>query len=333
MTALKEASHPNLVPIDSVERSGRWWVVEEPAHGTDLGTVLDYLARNDLRATSDAVLHVCLCLCDALEALHAQWADPSMQGPLLHLAISPRAVRVSREGQVQLGSYDLLSRGVTDVERLRHYGAPEQLSPDGKVGGRADLFSMGVVLFEMLTNERAFATEARPELSSRLDDLAARRDATSLFAPLLRRLLVTHPKARYATVGHLRQDLLRVFPKARDGDSHREGAAALFGAALGDAPSNRPASQSDAPVDEVSEVPSFGTLEAEMAMVRPGLRAAPSLALDEQAPPKMSTTIIPGLLSREGLQPRMQASHRLRWWPLLGAGLVLAAVTVVWLAM
>ncbi|MBX2804062.1 MAG: hypothetical protein KTR31_40675 [Myxococcales bacterium] len=390
--ALMQVVHPNLVPVlDLLERDDGTWVLEGGAHTGRLQVLLDHLATKKERASVELVLHVSLSLCEALHALHGMWSDPNHHGPLLHLAVSPTAVRLSRDGHVLLGKYDLLSRGVTDLDRLRYYGAPEQLCPGEEIGPTADLFSLGVVLFELLTNERAFVSEARPDLSERLDKVQEEDGAGLLFAPILRRLLSLDVAGRYGSAALLREALLPLWHHVPETCSLLGDAAPLFGAALdaettgvsgawmvnldsdsapegldmegaldedvewllrepGEVAGSARSSLKETPVTDappswmpradVSEWSDSdsGVLVDEVVLSDP-MEAVLLDATSEDRPSGglepievPASTIIPGPMSSEGPRPRLHATARLTWWPMIGLGLLTVVVMALWLA-
>lgn len=152
--ALARVSHPSLVPmLDLIERDDGAWVVEGSPVSGHARVVIAHSRRSRRRVPPQIVLSVGIQLCEALEALHA-CTLPDDEGPLLHLAICPRAIRATADGRVRLGRYAVQRQGPpTASERL--YLSPEMLrgTPDGP---RSDLFSLGTVLFEMFVGQPLF---------------------------------------------------------------------------------------------------------------------------------------------------------------------------------
>jgi serine/threonine protein kinase len=134
------------------------------------------------------------------------------QQGLTHGHLSPQNVLLATEGQVLLSDLGLESVLETPWERVQEeltaYLAPERLQgwlPDA----RADVYALGVMLFEMLTGLRPDgpAAQALPWLHELVPDLASELE------PALSRALAADPKVRYASVGEFMADLRPVLAR------------------------------------------------------------------------------------------------------------------------
>ena len=158
--------HRNIVGvIDFGQIDGRSYMALELIHGADLRVLLDHQPRRRL-STECAVL-LGLELADALE--HAHGSRPSASVPttktlapgIVHRDISPSNVLVSRQGEVMLTDFGVAkamsgaSRHQSSVKGKVPYMSPEQLRAE-PLDGRADLFALGVVLFEALAGQRPY---------------------------------------------------------------------------------------------------------------------------------------------------------------------------------
>src|SRR5690606_14277912 len=84
------------------------YVVEEWVDAVDLEQVLAWCLRAGQNLPRDVFLTLALEICEALEALHAVPATATEGDHVLHLALRPRAVQITRSGQVRLGEPGLL---------------------------------------------------------------------------------------------------------------------------------------------------------------------------------------------------------------------------------
>jgi serine/threonine protein kinase len=123
--------------------------------------VLEYLSGNDLNElikekhnlTLQEALHVLRQLCEALEFIHTR--------DVVHLDLCPQNVRITSEGTVKLMDFGQ-ARKLSDQGDLRtkevvahpQYAAPEIL--DGKFDVTSDIYSLGIVFYEILTREVPF---------------------------------------------------------------------------------------------------------------------------------------------------------------------------------
>ncbi len=179
--------HPNVVPVYGAgESDGHVFIAMRFVDGTDLGAEL----RQGPMAL-DRVVEVAAQTADALDAAHQQG--------LVHRDVKPSNVLVDARGHCYLTDFGL-SRSVGDPARAADaalagtvgYVAPEQVRGDD-VDGRADLYALTCMLFEMLTGELPFrrttdvatlfahleedppsATALRPELPGAIDEVVAR---------------------------------------------------------------------------------------------------------------------------------------------------------------
>jgi len=164
--ALAQISHPNIVGVlDRGVWSGQRYIVMEFVEGRGLSGWLADHRRQSERPSLSAVLSVFDQLCAGLEAAHAVRTP----GPIVHRDLKPDNIllRASARGEItvkvvdfgiaQLGRRTATRSGVTMGTPL--YMAPEQaFGHSGSVGPWTDVFTLGVVLIELLTLD-AQATE------------------------------------------------------------------------------------------------------------------------------------------------------------------------------
>jgi len=157
--------HENVCRVfDFGEADGQYFLAMEYLVGVNLGRVLRALAKEHAKDdTVDAIAaHV---IAEAAEALHAAHELADEHGrPLgvVHRDVSPQNIFVTFDGGVRVVDF-----GIASAEGRRHqtatgslkgkfaYMAPEQLHRE-KADRRADVWALGVVLWELLTRERAF---------------------------------------------------------------------------------------------------------------------------------------------------------------------------------
>jgi serine/threonine-protein kinase len=154
---LAELDHPNIVQVyDFVRRDERMWMVLEHVDGWSLSELLSSFER----LPQNLALAIALEVARALSHAHEKGIS--------HRDIQPRNVLVSRRGQVKLVNFSVASteRLETAPELLdggASYTGPSYMSPEQILGEppdpRSDLFSLGVVLYEMLSGERPFKAQ------------------------------------------------------------------------------------------------------------------------------------------------------------------------------
>jgi streptogramin lyase len=193
--------HPNVVPIyDAGDVDGRLYLAMRLVDGTDLGSLL--LAEGALEP--GRALTICAQIASALDAAHARG--------LVHRDVKPSNVLLDSSEHVYLADFGLTRRlddQIGDPGDDRSIGTPAYLAPeqlDGEsVDGRADVYSLGCLLYECLTGERVFPRDSRlavawahleeepPRASRRRPGLPEGIDA------VVSRAMAKDPEERYPT--------------------------------------------------------------------------------------------------------------------------------------
>jgi len=155
--------HPNIARIldGGNTEDGRPYYVMEFVEGTPLD---DYCGR--VEADVPTRLRLVLQVCEALEYLHGQ--------AIVHRDIKPSNILVTAEGRVKLLDFGIARAatptpgGQATIIVTPGYGSPEQVV-GGDVGKTADVYSLAVVLYELLTGKLPFVdAEGRPSLAIQL---------------------------------------------------------------------------------------------------------------------------------------------------------------------
>ena len=160
-------THPNIVQVYELGQvDGEFFIAMEYVKGKDLLRILRELAQT--RAADPSIPHqICAYIaretCRALQAAHDNTDDRGQARPIIHRDISPQNIMISYDGMVKLVDFGIAKalgsmREETRTGALKGkfaYMAPEQVAGQSP-GPTADVFSTGVVLYEMLTGRRLF---------------------------------------------------------------------------------------------------------------------------------------------------------------------------------
>lgn len=166
-----QLTHGNIVPVfDMGEQDGEHFIAMEYIPGRDLREIVKRLQADDALLPIEISLHIVAEVCKGLSYAHRKVDDAGRSMGLVHRDVSPSNVLISREGEVKLIDFGIararnkLARTVSGrIQGKFCYMSPEQAS--GKsVDARSDIFSTGVVLYELLTGARPF--EADTDLGS-----------------------------------------------------------------------------------------------------------------------------------------------------------------------
>ncbi|MEO8846755.1 MAG: protein kinase [Kofleriaceae bacterium] len=165
--------HRNIVQIFDVGLGddGQYFLVMEFVDGKDIGSVQRALEAQRRKMPFDLVLHIGAEICEALEHAVMSRGPDGKPMSLVHRDVSPSNVLLSRAGEVKLTDFGIAKRAEQDathggaVRGKFAYISPEQARNE-HLDPRSDVFSVGILLWELLCGRRLF---------SQLGDLEALR--------------------------------------------------------------------------------------------------------------------------------------------------------------
>ncbi len=218
--AVAALNHPNVVTLYGVERAGDVrFLAMELVEGR---TLADLIPDDGIPAPR--FLDLAIQLADAITAAHQQ--------DIIHRDLKPANIMVTADGRVKVLDFGLAklrreeaaieaadTRTVAELTAPYHvigtaaYMSPEQ-AEGGAIDARSDIFSLGVVLYQMATGARPFKGDtAVSVISAILKDTPAPPSAICPKVPpqldrIIRRCLAKNPADRYQSAGDLRHDLI-----------------------------------------------------------------------------------------------------------------------------
>lgn len=219
--------HPNVVHVEELfEAKGRYHLVLEYIHGVSLAEFLITLASHNKK------LHpalACKWVVQIAEGLHAAHGLANAQGELLNLVhrdISPQNMLVGQDGHIKLIDFGVIkAKGriqETSAKSLKgkiRYMSPEQAT-GLDVDCRSDVYSLAIVLWEMLTGRRMFAGSTDVELLERVrhPQFVPPSALDGALPPKLDDVIQTalqkDPELRFQSASAFRRALLEAYPEA-----------------------------------------------------------------------------------------------------------------------
>jgi serine/threonine protein kinase len=216
-------NHPNIVQIFDLGRIEKsYYIAMEYVHGRDLRTIMRRARDKGLRMPLDLSLRVVSQVCAALEYAHRKKDERGQPMQIVHRDVSPQNILISFEGDVKLVDFGIAKAATkasnTDRGALRGkllYMSPEQ-AWGRPIDRRSDVFSLGIVLYEMVTETKPFVgagTEVSIlELVRQCVITAAREINPRVPEPLDRvimKALAREPDERYQDAGEMQRGLER----------------------------------------------------------------------------------------------------------------------------
>ena len=193
-------NHPNIVHvIDKGTKGGRYYFVMEYIDGTDFKSVIQDPSV-DLKTKIDIVIQVCKAL------------DFAHKNGVIHRDIKPANILIDRQGNARVADFGIaqfhgrIDHEVTSSDMVMGtaaYMAPEQKLSSAGVTAAADIFSLGVILYEIACGRRP---EGHFKMPSEID-----RNVPKETDAIIMRCLAQLPGERYSTAAELKDALLNAF--------------------------------------------------------------------------------------------------------------------------
>lgn len=209
--AVAQLRHPNIVPVHEVGRDGdALFIVSDVIRGVSLADLL-----TGQRPTPHEAAQLCATVAAALDHAHRKG--------VIHRDLKPSNIMIDDEGTPYLMDFGLAKREAEEVTMTTEgdiIGTPAYMSPEQASGRsawadrRTDVYSLGVVLFELLTGELPFRGNAQMQVHGRLHDdppnvRTLNRHLPADLATICAKCLEREPGRRYQTAKDVADELDR----------------------------------------------------------------------------------------------------------------------------
>lgn len=220
-------NHPNIVKVyDLGCENAQYYFVMEFIDGCDLRKIINFFHARGQSVPVECAVLIALEMTKALEYIHQWKNDQGEPQHLVHLDLSPKNILVSQSGTVKLTDFGIACFG----EKLLSFSTPKKapgkvvrgklsyMSPEQALGhpvdGRSDIFSLGIVLYEMLTGRPIYQVSSLEALQRAHREQKVQAPLLGSEIPvfleyILLRMLSFSPEDRYSSALELRQDLVK----------------------------------------------------------------------------------------------------------------------------
>jgi serine/threonine-protein kinase len=198
---LASLDHKNIVRVHDVERVGRGFVVVmEYVHGEDLDAVIGALAHHRRQLSIGQATTIVSALADGLHHAHER--------RIVHGDPSPSNILIGYDGSIRLVDFGM----TREVDGNIGYMSPEQCR-GAVIDRRSDIYTLGVVLYELVTSSRLFTGDTDDQVVDRIvhgripSPWSRRADLPDELCEVIARALSPDPSQRYATMAEFRAAL------------------------------------------------------------------------------------------------------------------------------
>jgi eukaryotic-like serine/threonine-protein kinase len=217
VTALLD--HPNVVRIVNydTEPDGELYLAMEYIEGWDLSQILKRSSALNRLMPCDTALHIAIEVLKGLQYAHEYCDQNGRSMGIVHRDLSPNNILVSRNGDVKITDFGIaktvlsVTSNPRDLKGKFHYLSPEQI--DGaQLDARSDIFTIGIVLYEMIVGRRPFEAESISVLLSKIlrgehEPFPDSPDLPKSMKDIILKAVAKAPEDRFPTAAAMRKNL------------------------------------------------------------------------------------------------------------------------------
>jgi serine/threonine protein kinase len=162
-----QLTHPNIAQVTDLDKvDDQYYIAMEYIQGKDLRTIFDRLHNSHTPMDISQACFIIMKVCEGLDYAHQKKDNNGVKIGIIHRDVSPQNIIVSFEGDVKIIDFGIAKAAgkasQTQAGILKGkfgYMSPEQVR-GLQLDNRSDIFSLGIILYELLTNERLFQGES-----------------------------------------------------------------------------------------------------------------------------------------------------------------------------
>ena len=204
-------NHPNIAQVyEFGEANGTYYIAMEFIHGEDLGRVMRKAASTGQWVAQPLAIRIVAAACEGLYYAHSRTDEAGRPLRVVHRDISPQNILISFDGSVKLVDFGIAK--AADQASLTKSGAIKgkfaYMAPEQAVGkpldGRADIFAIGLVLYELITGVRPLKRDSelatlQAAMECAIDPPSRVADIPKEWDPVVMRAVAKNADDRYSS--------------------------------------------------------------------------------------------------------------------------------------
>jgi serine/threonine protein kinase len=213
--------HPNVIDVYDVGMGkGRYYFVMEYVHGQDLAALIAAARAQKRGLKVGSALGICIAAAAGLHHAHEQVGPDGKPLKIVHRDISPGNILVSYDGHVKLVDFGIAKAAARATQTTAGgmkgklcYMSPEQVVASADLDHRSDVFSLGVVLYELTTGRALFRGESDYLIAEKITSgeitppSEARPGYDAKLEAIVLKALAKNPRDRWQTAQELQHAL------------------------------------------------------------------------------------------------------------------------------
>lgn len=173
-----ELTHPNIIQIyDLGKKDDYYFIAMEYVSGKDLRLILQKLAQTNTTMPEELAVYLLIKILAALNYAHSARDSNNKSLEIVHRDVSPPNILVSYSGNIKLTDFGVSKASIKVHQTLAGalkgkllYMSPEQASGEENIDNRSDLYSAGVILFELITGEKLFLDSSEIKMLKKVQE-------------------------------------------------------------------------------------------------------------------------------------------------------------------
>lgn len=216
-----QLSHANIVQVYDLGKVGDdYFISMEFINGPNLRDILYKCREQNIKLPTELVVYIISEVCKGLDYAHRKTDQNNRALNIVHRDVSPQNILISYEGEVKIVDFGIAKAAMNISHTMAGIlkGKIAYMSPEQALGktidSRTDIFSLGIVLYEILTQKKLFSGESQFEVlkkirTTKVNESMLPKEIPDTLKAIIAKTLSYYAKDRYQTAGDMQIDLTK----------------------------------------------------------------------------------------------------------------------------